>query len=327
MAFREFLKRFVPGMRNAGKTPASRSEGPGTASLAKGGKRVSKKDLEGFDWKFYVGFYPDLKSSGISSRKKATRHWLQYGCAEGRIGGLRHRSFRDNFQILDNYLKSTGPRAAGAEAMLGARGGPLINILTRSNRRPRFFQDNRTSVAGQTYKRYRQLVSYENDETLKYLTEQGLPESDLIRVVRKPAEASHPYNLFVNELMDQVTEGWIMFLDDDDLFTTPHALSILASQLEDESRLVIWRTWFPDKTVPSTTDVHQISPGGITSCCFAFHSKHRKKAQWHEFKAGDYRCFDQLRQFLPPVFLDDILARINYTDCSAGWGEARDKQG
>ena len=287
---------------------------------------MQKKKLEGFDWKFYVGFYPDLKRTGVNSRRRAIRHWLQFGWAEGRIGGLRHQSFRDNLQILDDYLKRAGPCAAEAEAALAGRRAPLVNILTRSNRRPRFFQDNRISVVGQTYKRFRQLVSYENDETLKYLRAQGLPENDLIRVVRQQTEASHPYNLFVNDLMDQVAEGWILFLDDDDLFTTPHALLIIAAHLNDENSLVIWRAWFPDKIVPATRDIHQISPGGITSCCFAFHSKHRKNAQWHEFKAGDYRCFEQLRQFLQPVFLDDILVKVNYTDCGAGWGEARDKQ-
>jgi len=37
-------------------------------------------------------------------------------------------------------------------------------------------------------------------------------------------------------------------------------------------------------------------------------------------------CFDQLRKFLKPVFLSDVLARVNYTEGGAGWGEARDKK-
>jgi hypothetical protein len=289
-------------------------------------KVVSEQDLEGFDWKFYLGFYPDLKRSGITNRRKAIRHWLQHGRAEGRIGGRQHRTFRNNFKILSEYLKTVEQRAAEVQAATANREAPLINILTRSNKRPRFFHDNRSSVTGQTYKKFRQLVSYENNQTLKYLKKEGLPETDLIRVVRKQTTATHPYNLFVNDLMDQVAEGWILFLDDDDLFTTPHALSIIASHLIDENSLVVWRAWFPDKNVPSVQDIHQIQTGGITSCCFAFHSKHRENARWHEFKAGDFRCFEQLRKHLKPVFLEDVLARVNYVDCSAGWGEARDKK-
>lgn len=308
MGLHDLIGKFLPGL------PAPVSD------------PVQAKALEGFDWKFYVSFYPDLKRTGINNRRKAIRHWLQFGCPEGRIGGLEHRSFRDNFQVLTNYLKGVEPRAAEAEAALARRGGPLINILTRSNKRPRFFQDNRSSVAGQTYKNFRHLVSYENAATLKYLSRHALPPGDLIHVVRRETVGSHPYNLFVNDLMERVAEGWILFLDDDDLFTTPHALAIIASQLVDEGSLLIWRAWFPDKVVPATRDVHQINPGGITSCCFAFHSKHRAKARWHEFKAGDYRCFEQLRSFLKPVFLDDVLAKVNYLERSAGWGEPLDKR-
>lgn len=307
MGLRDLIGKFLPG------------------SSASGGDPVAARALEGFDWKFYAGFYPDLKRSGITGRKKATRHWLQFGFPEGRIGGPRHLVFLANWQILQDSLRQIERRVA-ADNSLAKRPGPLINILTRSNRRPLFFQDNRQSVTTQTYKNFRQLVSYENSATLKYLSRHALPAGDLIRVARQPTAGSHPYNLFVNDLMEQVAAGWILFLDDDDLFTTPHALATIASQLTDEDSLVIWRAWFPDKTVPATKDIQQINPGGITSCCFAFHSKHKAKARWHEFKAGDYRCFEQLRSFLKPVFLDDVLAKVNYLERSAGWGEPLDKR-
>ncbi|MFO1488661.1 MAG: hypothetical protein U1F65_09305 [Verrucomicrobiota bacterium] len=283
-------------------------------------------ELRHFDWKFYVRFYPDLKRNGVDSRKKAELHWLQTGRAEGRIGGPHDPACRRNFQALTDYLQTVGRRAAEARRVLANRTPPLIHILTRSNQRPRFFQENRASVAAQTYRSFRQLVSYENPETLRYLQRAGVPESDAIHVTRKTTSATHPYNLFVNDLMGRVEDGWILFLDDDDLFTTPEALTILASRLVDENQLVIWKAWFPDKIVPFVNDAKAIQPGGMTSCCFAFHARHKADAQWHEHKAGDYRCFDQLRNKLPAVILDDILTRVNYTDASAGWGEPRDKK-
>ena len=321
MRLREIFKKVLPRLRRSGQMDERLS-----SSSAPADQVPEAQKLAVFDWRFYLSYYPELRSRGVTNQRRATRHWLNHGFAEGRLGGPQHPTFQANLRHLNAYLQQVGSRAQAAGAALAGRTPPLINILTRSNRRPRFFQDNRNSVAGQDYKKVRQLVSYENPETLRYLSESGIPEGDLIRVVRKQTEASHAYNLFVNDLMNQVTEGWIMFLDDDDLFTTPHALSIIAAQLQDENSLVCWCAWFPDKIVPATKDINAISEGGITSCCFAFHSRHRKHAQWHEFKAGDYRCFDQLRQQLQPVFLDDILTKVNYTDRSAGWGEARDKQ-
>lgn len=277
--------------------------------------------LEGFDWRFYLSFYPDLKQQGITTKRAARKHWLTYGWVEGRISGPRCEAYLKNLRQLEQYLTSVGDFVPAADSP-----APLINILTRTNQRPQFFSENRSSIAGQTCKKYRHLVSYENEETLAYLKKYNLPPADLVKVARAGTGGSHPYNLFVNDMMARVTEGWIMFLDDDDLFTTPQALSIIAAQLKDEDSLVIWRAWFPAKTIPVNRDVHQIAQGDITSCCFAFHSKHKEKGQWHEFRAGDYRCFDQLRQFLKPIFLEDILAKINRTDRGEGAGEACDKR-
>ena len=41
--------------------------------------------MEGFDWEFYVNYYPDLKASGICSKNSAFKHYLTYGKLEGRI--------------------------------------------------------------------------------------------------------------------------------------------------------------------------------------------------------------------------------------------------
>lgn len=317
MRLRDIFGKILPGRER----PAPPLSGSGSQD----DPAIRVQRLAVFDWKFYLNYYPELKAQGITTERKAIKHWLHHGFSEGRLGGPQHHTFQANLEILTTYLNRVEHRAAEAERLLADRTRPLINILTRSNRRPRFFQDNRKSVIGQNYKNIRQLVSYENAETLKYLKTQGLPEADLISVVRKTTTATHPYNLFVNDLMDRVTEGWILFLDDDDVFTTPNALSIIAAHLVDENSLVCWRAWFPARIVPGTSDLGQIKEGDITSCCFAFHSRHKNNAQWHEFKAGDYRCFDQLRKQLRPVFLDDILAKINYTDRSAGWGEANDK--
>jgi hypothetical protein len=55
--------------------------------------RIPNKNLEGFDWKFYVSFYDDLKNAGIDSYGKALRHWCEYGEKEGRI----FRNYMEDF--------------------------------------------------------------------------------------------------------------------------------------------------------------------------------------------------------------------------------------
>ena len=44
-----------------------------------------------------------------------------------------------------------------------------VYVLTRTSGRPNFFQQNRESVKAQTYSKIVHLVSYDDDETAKYV--------------------------------------------------------------------------------------------------------------------------------------------------------------
>lgn len=42
------------------------------------------KNHPNFDWKFYVGIYPDIKRANINTEKQAIHHYLKYGINENR---------------------------------------------------------------------------------------------------------------------------------------------------------------------------------------------------------------------------------------------------
>jgi len=46
--------------------------------------RIDMK-FDHFDWKFYLGYYPDLRHAGISTEAGAIRHWKNHGKGEKRI--------------------------------------------------------------------------------------------------------------------------------------------------------------------------------------------------------------------------------------------------
>jgi hypothetical protein len=92
----------------------------------------------------------------------------------------------------------------------------------------------------------------------------------------------------------------------------------------DEESLLIWKMSFPGTTLPTVSNLEAIEPGGIDAGCFAFHIKHKDSCQWHAQRAGDYHCFNQLRSRLKPMFMEDILTRINYEDRMGGQGLAED---
>jgi len=41
--------------------------------------------IDTFDWRYYIGQYIDLRNAGILTKKKAWKHWQQYGRRENRI--------------------------------------------------------------------------------------------------------------------------------------------------------------------------------------------------------------------------------------------------
>ena len=155
-----FWKKLRAGGRGSPEPSGGGSTGAGGDAKTEAAEKARQaRMLEGFDWRFYLSFYPDLKQQGITTKRAARKHWLTYGWVEGRISGPRCEAYLKNLRQLEQYLTSVGDFVPAADSP-----APLINILTRTNQRPQFFSENRSSIAGQTCKKYRHLVSYENEE-------------------------------------------------------------------------------------------------------------------------------------------------------------------
>ena len=106
----------------------------------------------------------------------------------------------------------------------------IINILTRTSNRPFYFAECRNSIVNQSYKNIRHIVSVDDETSYKYVKENGLLDRDIIQIERPHRiSLNHmPYNLYMNYLLQEVHQGWIMFLDDDDiLFDTNSILTLV----------------------------------------------------------------------------------------------------
>ncbi len=217
----------------------------------------------------------------------------------------------------------------------------MVYILTRSNKRPIFFQQNHLSIYKQTYKHWRHIVSYHNDETLNYLKNY----TDIITIEVPPYERSNqnhfPYNLYCNFMHQQVQElinnddantvSLIMYLDDDDVFTTDDALNIIinhlnGSQYRSEKRLLCWRTKFPNEIVPSNRFFGKNIGLRTPSISFAFTNDLLPMAIWDQYKGGDSRLARLLGQKCQSIiWIDHVLTKVNYDDKIGGNGQSQDK--
>lgn len=89
---------------------------------------------------------------------------------------------------------------------------PLINILIRTSNRPEYFARCLKSVIKQSYDNIRIIVGYDNTAALNYIP--GALEKVYCEANR---ELPYFYDEYCNRLKSLVTDGWFLFLDDDDI--------------------------------------------------------------------------------------------------------------
>ena len=209
----------------------------------------------------------------------------------------------------------------------------VLNVLTRTSGRPNYFKENVDSVKCQLYPYIRHIVCADDDASFEYASKEV---KDVIRVDRKEKREQHgimhsPYNLYCNELMSQVTDGWVMFLDDDDIFYDVTSISNVMKSIESENDFIIWKTQLHHKILPSYSFGKGIAFTDICSNSFMFHSKHIWAAQWDEVKESDFRVAFKLARLLNIKWVNKIITKVNndfniHGPTGVGLGNRKDKQ-
>ena len=276
------------------------------------------------DWKFYLDFYPDLRLNNITTEHAVVSHYKRYGIRENRVPN--RQLLEERLATIENEIKTE----ADSYEHKSSHPYNLINILIRTSRRPQFFNECIQSVLGQEYTNYRVLISYDTDDTLEYILPYqayGVEAFDMRHLPR----TDYGFNLYCNELMRQVSDGFVLFLDDDDRFAHSHALQMIDQAIkgkkgDPQNHVVVWKFFRPDKTI-WPRHVPQITYGEIDTTCVCFHSSHSRRAMWRAQRGGDFAFFSDLfsRFKFTYTVLSSILTRTSFDNKMAGLGDAKDK--
>lgn len=186
---------------------------------------------------------------------------------------------------------------------------PLINILTRTSNRPNAFDLNYNVVTSQTYKNVRQIVSVDDNLTEEYVKKYDVDYIfiDRDKIIEEDKSINpntgkySPHNLYFNLLMKEVKDGWVMFLDDDDRFSTAKSLEQIVNVIEDEDTMVVWQMRFPNGRALPPSEIINNPPriGTIGSPCILFHSKYVEDIEWDGWKCGDFRFINKIYNKVP----------------------------
>jgi len=129
-----------------------------------------------------------------------------------------------------------------------------------------------------------------------------------------------PYNMYVKIAETCIGKGWIMYLDDDDVYTSKDSVGVIADHIikNNEDTLLLFRmkrkSDCGQHIVPNDhfysyhVAGHPIIQGEIGSGCVCFHSKYKEFTQWGHWSGDDYRTIKALERVIPrKEHLFDVL--------------------
>ena len=175
----------------------------------------------------------------------------------------------------------------------------MFNILIRTSNRPHHFNKCIKSILQQTYENYRIIICYDDVMSKEYIDQfkDTRIESYYINI-EKECCLHYKYNLYCNFLLSKVNNGWIIFVDDDNMFTSKYCLSKISNIFDETNDLIFWKVKINDKIVyPINYDVKY---GSIDSGGFCFHSKYKKYSNWKPEKGSDY------------IFINSLIKNVNF---------------
>jgi hypothetical protein len=241
-----------------------------------------------FDINFYCNFYPDLNDFS-GNNAFLLKHYKLYGIKENRICCRKEL----NDIINKNLLLIEEQKIILTNYDYKKSDESKLNILIRTSMRPEYFKTCIESVLSQNYTNYNIFICYDKKESFSYLENYSTIHNISIHYIEINSDEKYKFNLYNNFLMSLVNDGFILFLDDDDMFAHNNVLKIINENLLNDDTILLWKFMRPDKVIyPSNVENIQLGEIDTTSVCF--HNKHKELSVWNDKKNGDYYFYSNL---------------------------------
>jgi lipopolysaccharide biosynthesis glycosyltransferase len=245
---------------------------------------------------------------------------------------------------------------------ISAAAPPTVYILTRTSGRPTFFKAMAGSVREQTYPSIVHLALTDDPASLEYMSDiakpilvdslyhKFFPEevcekcSSLSNSKTNCASApgldkseqrqaffdcycntSYPMNEYMNVLQERVGDGWIMYLDDDNLLLNEFAISELMGHVESPSEMIAFRSVLGRVTPHDNNFGKRVIMGDFDSSNFMFHTSRLEHARWPGERCGDFKVGSNLAKHLPIRWVNKAFIQTNpFRDALGGLGKRQE---
>jgi len=185
---------------------------------------------------------------------------------------------------------------------------PVVNILTRTFKRPNSFAKCRESILSQTYTKSEGKFG-DRSAKINHIvgSEVECPYyPQAVRLTKKEGKFL-PWNLHLNDLGKLVKTGWVMYLDDDDMLMSPTAIQEIVNEIDNDDQLLIWKVRIGTWTAPNDKHFGRvIKKGQVSGIGILFHSKYLP-VPWQAIPAGDFHVIEYLAKRLKVKWVNKIL--------------------
>ena len=267
----------------------------------------------------YIELYPIFKNA-FKSNKEMYLNYIKHGLKEYRLPNKEiFNLMKENnnkimmkelseFIIVDNIIKNNN-----------------FIILTRTHNREYRFSLTYSSIKNQKNVNIIHYVSFDNIKTKNYLENyENIIKIDLINKQLHPNEY---IDKFYEEIIKNKNNGWVIVLDDDDLFTSDYVLSTLcqcqcqSKYMNDENKIIVWKYNRNDRFI-YPKDCNKPQLGEIASCAYMYNVNKLKIGYWKGDGNGDYNFFKYLLSTTKKeniIWLPYTLTKVSYENEISGW--------
>jgi len=267
-----------------------------------------------FNHEFYKTTYTDLNNHNIIKKKDILQHYLQYGKHEKRSICKEEMIYNYN----KNLQESTQKIREFKETKI-----KFFNILIRTSNRPNYFKKCIASILNQMYSNYHVYICYDKNESLSYLDEYKTNDKITFFHVNDKSHEKYKFNLYCNRLLDKVTKGFIIFLDDDNYFISNDAFNILNISMN-KYKILTWKFIRPDKLIYKEDLNEPLVLGEIDTSNVCFNSSIKNNSKWKDKQYGDFNYFKPLFDncdIKDKKLLDLALTSTQFSDKIGNFGE------
>lgn len=171
-----------------------------------------------------------------------------------------------------------------------------LTVVIRTHSRPRMFERCITSVLRQNHENIDIIVGVDNEESYEYAIQSP---GKVIRVEPRPriSDKDFPANEYISYLIKDITDGYILVLDDDAYLSDDYGVERLFREIDKEWCIYIMRYRHPDGKLLPNNELFRnkiIQDGGIDWGSFVFHARFASLTKSKPLYNGDYHFVHDL---------------------------------